>query len=66
MPVSVDPGRDQGVDVDDPPGFADLQDQGVGGHERVGAGVQRAGPELSDVLVELLGHVGDLGLGPSG
>ena len=40
MPVGVDPGGHQGVHVDHPAALADLEHQGVGGHERVGPGVQ--------------------------
>ena len=62
VPVGVDTCSHQGVHVHDPAALADLQRQGVGGNERVWAGVQRAGPEVGDLLVELLGHDRDLGL----
>ena len=38
--LGVDTGGDQGVHVDHSPRLSDLQDQGVGGHEGVGAGIQ--------------------------
>ena len=40
LPVAprVDSDRDQGVHVDHPPGFTDLEHQRVGSDERVGAG----------------------------
>jgi len=66
VPVTVHTGRDQGVDVDDPAAFADLQHQRIRGHERVWAGVQWPGPELGDGLVELTRHHADLGLGQPG
>ena len=37
--LGVDPHRDQGVHVDHPPAFADLEYQGISGHERVWAGI---------------------------
>src|SRR6201988_1799428 len=42
--------------VDHPPRLADLEHQGVGGHERVWAGSQRPGPKRLDGGVEFLGH----------
>ena len=54
--LGVDPDRDQGVHVDHPATLADLEHQGVGGHERVRAGVQRPGPKRLDGGVEFLGH----------
>ena len=57
VPVGVDPGGDQDVHVDHPAALADLEHQRVGGHERVRAGVQRAGAERLDVRVEVLGHL---------
>jgi hypothetical protein len=60
VPVAVDADCDQGVHVRDPAALADLQDQGVGGDERVGPGVQRPGPERGDVVIQLLGHDTDL------
>ena len=62
MPVGVDAGGDQGVHVDHATGLADLHRERVCGHERVRAGVQRAGPERLDVRVELARHHRDLGL----
>jgi hypothetical protein len=44
VPISVHSGRKQGVDVDDPATFTDLQHQRIRGHECVRAGVQRPGP----------------------
>lgn len=43
-----------------PTAFPDLVGQGVGGDECVWAGVQGPGAEVSDVVIELLGHLGDL------
>ena len=54
MALGVDPDRDQGVHVDHPPALADLEHQGVGGHERVRAGVQGPGAEGFDGGVEFL------------
>ena len=48
------------------PGFADLEHQGVGGHERVRAGIQRPGAERLDGGVEFLGHHADLRLRQAG
>ena len=67
MPIGVHAGRDQRVDRHDPAALADLQDQGVGSHERERPGLgQGAGAELLDVGVELLGHLRDLGLRQAG
>ena len=57
--VGVHPGREQRVDVDRAAALADLEDQRVGGHERVRAGVQRAGAERLHLRVEVLGHRAD-------
>jgi hypothetical protein len=62
MPVGVHAGGDQGVHAHHPAALADLQDQRVGGHERVGTGVQRAVPEVGDLGVQVLGHLADLRL----
>ena len=62
VPVSVDAGRDQDVDVDHPAALADLHRQRVRGHERVRARVQRPGAEVLDMGVELRGHHRDLRL----
>ncbi len=56
VPVGVDTGRDQGVDVRDPPALADFQDQGIRGDERVRAGVQRTGPERFHLFVQVPGR----------
>jgi hypothetical protein len=64
--VGVSAGRDQHVVGHHPAALADLHGQRVGGHERVRASIQRAGPELLDVLVEVLGHHRHLRLGQSG
>jgi hypothetical protein len=61
VPVGVDPGGNEHGDVADPATLADLHRQRVRGHERVGAGVQRSGPEVRDVAVEVTGHHADLG-----
>src|SRR4051812_24852093 len=53
VPVSVHPGREQGVHVDYSPALADLEHQGVRGDKRVGALVQRPGSEIGDLGVEL-------------
>ena len=61
--VAVDTGGDQCDGVDHPAAFADLHRQRVGGDERerprFGQGTVA---ELVDVLVEVGGHPGDLGL----
>ena len=46
----------------DAPALAHLQHQRIGGHERVGPGVQRPGAERFDLLVEILRHHRDLRL----
>ncbi|VOI55323.1 Uncharacterised protein [Streptococcus pneumoniae] len=62
--VSVDPGGQQHHGVDHAPALADLHAQRIGGHERERAGhPERAVAEGLDLLVELGGHPGDLGLG---
>jgi hypothetical protein len=66
VPVGVHAGRDQGVHVDDSAALADLEDQGVGGDERVGPGVQGAVPEGRDLLVKVAGHLADLRLAQPG
>jgi hypothetical protein len=43
-----------------PTAFADLEDQGVGGDERVRALIEGAGAERRDVFVEVAGHDADL------
>jgi hypothetical protein len=61
--VGINTGRDKGMDRHDPAAFADLQHQGVSGHERERARVvEAAGAELFDVGVEVLGHFRDLAL----
>ena len=60
VPVAVHPGGHQGVHVDHPAALADLQDQGVGGDERVRPGVQRAVPKVGDLAVQVPGHLADL------
>ena len=37
--------------VDHPPGLADLEDQGIGSHERVRAGIQRPAAERRDAKI---------------
>jgi hypothetical protein len=49
VPVGVHAGGQQGVHVDDPTTLADLEHEGVGGQERVGAGVQGPVPEVCDL-----------------
>ncbi len=58
--LGVDTGGDQRVHVDHPAGLADLENQGVGGDERVRAGIEGSGAERLDGGVELLGHHADL------
>jgi len=60
VPVGVDPAGEECGDVHDPATFMDLHDGGVGGDKRVRPGVQGAGAEGLDVLVELGGHDADL------
>ena len=52
--LGVDPDRDQRVHVDHTPLFTDLEDQGVGGHEGVRAGVEGPGAERFDGGVRAL------------
>ena len=66
VPVSVHPGGEQRVHVHHPAALADLEDQRVGGDERVRTGVQRPGAERGDVFVEIAGHHADLRLRQSG
>jgi hypothetical protein len=56
MPVGVDTGGDEGVDLDHPGALTDPYRQRVGGQERVRAGVEWSGAEGLDLLVELGGH----------
>jgi collagen type II alpha len=60
VPISVHPGREQGVHVDHPAVLADFHRESVDPHERVGAGLERAGPERSDLGIEVGGHLADL------
>jgi hypothetical protein len=61
VPVGVDAGRDQRVHRHDPAALADLEDQGVSGHEGERPCFdQRAGAELLDGGVELTCHLRDL------
>ena len=66
IPVGVDSDRDQGVHVDHPAPFANLEHQGVGGQEGVRAGIERAGAKRLDSVVEFLGHHRHLRLGQTG
>jgi hypothetical protein len=66
VPVGVHGGGHQGVHACHPAALLHLQHEGVGGDERVGAGVQRAVPEVGDLVVEVAGHLADLGLGEPG
>ena len=66
IPVGVDSDRDQGVHVDHPAPFANLEHQGVGGQEGVRAGIERAGANRLDSVVEFLGHHRHLRLGQTG
>jgi hypothetical protein len=60
VPVGVHAGGHQGVGVDHPAALADLEHEGVGGEERVRAGVQWAVPKVGHLGVEVLGHLGHL------
>ena len=64
--LGVDPDRDQRVHVDHTPLFTDFEDQSVGGHEGVRAGVEGPGAERFDRGVELFGHHADLSLRQAG
>lgn len=64
--VGVDADRDQCVDVDDPAAFADLLGERIDPDERVRAGVQGPVAEGCDLIVQVLGHRADLGLGQLG
>jgi hypothetical protein len=65
-PLGVHARGDEHVHPDDAPALADLHHQGICPHEAVGALVQGPGAERLDEAVELLGHLGDLGLGECG
>ena len=56
VPVPVDAGGDQHGDVDHPAALTDFHRQGIAGHERVGASIQRPGTELSNMLIQVAGH----------
>lgn len=62
VPISVNVGGAHRVDIEHPATFADLQNQRVRCHEGIRAGVQSAGPELLNLLVEVRGHERDRGL----
>jgi hypothetical protein len=66
VPVGVHPDREQGMDVDHPPGLSDLQHQGVSGQERVRALIQRPGAERLHLGVQVFGHDADLRAGQPG
>jgi hypothetical protein len=68
LPVSlgIHPGREQRVHVDRAPALTHFQHQRVGREERIRAGIERAGAERLDLLVEVLGHHTDLRLGQPG
>jgi hypothetical protein len=51
VPVGVHGGGHQGVHIHHAAALAHLQDEGVGGQERVGPGAQRAVPEVGDLRV---------------
>lgn len=61
--LGVDPRGDQGVHPDDAAVLAHLEHQGVGGDERVRAGVEGSGAKRLDLLIEVLDHLRYLGLG---
>ncbi|GAA3283317.1 hypothetical protein GCM10020260_11880 [Nesterenkonia halobia] len=50
----------QRVDRHHAAGFADIEHHRVGGDERIRAGIQRAGAEGFDLLIELTRHSRDL------
>lgn len=64
LPVTlrVHAGRHQHGDLDHPAALTDLHRQGVRGDERVRAGIQRAGAERGDLLVEVARHLRHLRL----
>ncbi|ANS31820.1 hypothetical protein R1CP_36070 (plasmid) [Rhodococcus opacus] len=59
--LGVHSDRDQGVHVHHPPVLPDLEDEGVGGDERVRAGVQGSATERLHLGVEVLRHHRHLG-----
>jgi hypothetical protein len=65
-PLGVHARGDEHVHPDDSPALADLHHQGICPHEAVGTLVQGPGAERLDEAVQLLGHLGDLGLGEPG
>jgi hypothetical protein len=68
LPVAlgVHTDRKQGVHVDGAPTLTDLEHQRVGGDERVRASIERPSAERLHRLVQRLGHLGHLRLGPAG
>jgi hypothetical protein len=60
VPVSIDPGRDQGVHVHHTAVLADLHDQGVDPDERVGPLIERTLAERGDLGIEMGSHLADL------
>lgn len=61
MTVGVDTDRDQRVDVDDAAALADLLRQRVDPDEGIGVGLQWPVAESGELLIQVLGHRGDLG-----
>jgi hypothetical protein len=60
VPVAVHPDRDQRVNTHNASAFADLQHEGVSGHERVRTLIEWAAAERLDLGVEVSGHDTDL------
>ena len=61
--VSVQAGRDQGMDRAHPTALSDLEHERIGGHERERTRVlEPSSAELLHVRVEFLGHLADLAL----
>ena len=60
MPVGVDPGGDQSVDIDHAAVLADFDRQRISPHKGVRAGIQRTLAKRADLGVEVRGHLTDL------
>jgi hypothetical protein len=66
VPVGVDPGGHQRMDIDHPAALADLEHQRVGGEEGIRPAVEWPVPEGRDLGVEVTSHLADLGLAQPG
>jgi hypothetical protein len=60
VPVGVDPGRDEGVDIDYPAVLADLDRERVDPDKRVRPSIQWPLAKRTDLAIEVAGHLADL------